>query len=354
MDGSAHPVDKKLFDRTRLDSQDRIRRDERLSGSERLVGAELYSRIEYPSGEIWETSVRRLSEKLHLGERTVKRAIAALKAAGWIAVSKHGRKNAYRLGPNWPLSNAQQGPDWHLEGSDRGQNVPEQGPKSTENRGQIGPLYPLEEPLSLPLPDETGAIGAKPSPAPSVERPFFDLGLPGVALRQRLGDDVFRSWLGRVGFAGVLEDELVLTAPTKFVAQHLSANFETAILAAFRVTHASVSRLRVEVPPKAANATSEPRWRSEHPDARWLLDIGIELVADHTGAPRESAELDMRTWLRLCHDNPTTLREILVGASRFGLHGDRFRAKVRQDARAAPQSELRFGPEDRLKRRSAS
>lgn len=346
----------KDFNRRRLAAQDAMRCDENLSSSDSKVGAELFSRVVFETGEIKPISEERLAEKLNLGARTVKRAIANLKKSGWIEISKVGRSNCYRpnfdcasrkkQGPDWPLSESQQGPDWPLSEPDRGQKVHEQGPKSAENRGQNGPLFPIKNPISVPAAGRTGAGGATPDGAAG---PSFDLGPPGAKLRKQLGDEVFRSWFGKVALVSIVDGLLTLAAPTKYVASYIQAQFEQAVLDCWRSD--GIERVDIVVgatraPPAAA--------RPEHPDARWLCDIGIELVAEQLGETRDRAAEEMTVWLRLCHDNPAVLKEILVGAARRDLHGYRFRGWVRQSARAAPQGQLKFGPEDRLKRRSAS
>lgn len=336
--------DEKAFRARKLELADRIRHDGRLSGSIRTIGAELCSLANARTGYAW-AAEKHLVEKLGVGERTVKRAVAALKAAGYFEVTKVGRNNRYRpifsgeQGSIWPLSDEQQGPAWPLSGENGGQKRHEQGPKTTENRGQKGPPISLENSLGISARAETGAVGAPAGAA----GPEFDLGLPGVALRQRLGDDVFRSWLGKVAVISVGE-ALVLQAPSRFVADYLVSNFETQILAAWRVQHAAVLRLRVEIAPKAATPITR---RAENPDARWLVDQGVDLVADRLHVTRASAEKTIVAWLQRCGRDTAGLRGILEGAAVLDLDESQFAVVVKQRTRAllhADQNPLPLRP----------
>lgn len=347
----------KGFSHARLSAMDNIRRDKRLTSSDSLVGIELYSRLDFRTRAMVPTDVEYLAEKLGLGERTVKRAIAKLKAAGWIEVAKEWKFNRYRppaaffdQGPNWHPIEQSQGPEGPVTDDLRGQNVHSQGPKTTDLRGQNGPhLLSLEDSFDLSS-EAPGAAGTPPDGAAGPgSKPSFDLGLPGVALRRRLGDDAFRSWLGKVAVVSIGEHELVLQAPTRFIASRLENDYGEALLEAWRAQHPALERVRFEIAPAEAAAP-----RPEHPDARWLIDVGIALVADQLGKSREHAAEEITAWLKLTHGNAAALKDIIVGAVRWNLHGTHFAGKVRQEARNAPQGQLKFGPEDRLKKRSAS
>lgn len=335
--------DAKAFTAAKLALADIVRHDGALSASSRLIGAEICSLANERTGYSW-ASERYLAEKLSVADRTIKRAIVALKAAGYIEVTKAGRNNRYRplfgaleKGTKCPLSEADRGHQSPLSDENRGQKEPQQGTFSSENRGQKGPPISLEISLGIssrPPASANGAAASAVGAGPTASSPDFDLGLPGVALRQRLGDDVFRSWLGRVGFAGVIGDELVLTAPTRFVAQHLSNNFETAILAAFRVAHASVARLRVEVAPQAVTALRGARKGPEDPDARWLVDIGIAMVAERMRLPRDQADRMLVGWLKRSGRDAAGLRRIIEEASAQDLVEAQFANVLKQRTKA--------------------
>ncbi|MFT4117495.1 DnaA N-terminal domain-containing protein [Bradyrhizobium sp.] len=352
----------KDFNRKRLAAMDRVRRDTLLSASFRAVGGELFAKVDFDTGDAY-PSIEHLEEKLGLSPRTVKMAVKALQERGYFTVVKRGRCNRYV--PIYEpvakvqilhLSEDQQGQNLHLLEADRCKNRPEQVQKASPDRCKKGPPTSLRTPLDTSGRAAAGAVGAAPDGAAG---PSFDLGIPGVALRRRLGDAVFRSWLGKVAVVSIGTDELVLQAPSRFVASYIQNNFAEAVLAAWRVGSPSLVQLRVVVEHQAgaeAAATGEetPRRADENPDARWLIEIGIGLVADQLGVKQDRAAEEITDWMGRCRNDPGALRQIIVSAARFDLRGDRFRSKVKQDARSFHQGELKFGPEDRLKKRSAS
>ncbi|WKA31583.1 helix-turn-helix domain-containing protein [Bradyrhizobium roseum] len=353
--------DAKAFSTQKLALADRIRHDGRLSSSIRLIGAEICSLTNFRTGYSWAPQ-KYLSEKLSVTDRTIKRAIVELVAAGYLVVERVGRSNRYR--PNFaaleqgtflPLSDPQQGTNCHLSDENRGQKEPQQGTFSTENRGQKSPPISLEISLGISSGAEAGAVGAAPDGAAG---PVFDLGVPGVVLRQRLGDEVFRSWLGKVGFVRVAEDELVLQAPSRFVASHIRSNFEGPVLAAWRVQHPSIVRLRVEVAPEVVTTLSEARGHAvNHADARWLVDVGISIVAARLHMTRASADRTLVGWLQRSGRDAAGLRRIIAEADQQNLDEQQFANVVKQRTRAllhADQPALKFGPEAIVKRRSAS
>jgi hypothetical protein len=62
------------------------------------------------------------------------------------------------------------------------------------------------------------------------------LGPAGAALRQDIGNDVFRAWFSKVTVESETEEKLVLRAPSKFFASHLRIHYESAILRAWHRT----------------------------------------------------------------------------------------------------------------------
>jgi hypothetical protein len=347
--------DPRDFIRNKLATIDRIRHDGRLSASTRMIGAEIFSLIDFSTGDAW-PSGQYLAEKLSRGYRTVKMAVAALKAAGYIEVVKRGRCNRYRpvfearqQGQNLPLSEAEQGQNLPLSDADRGKKRPEQGQKPPPNRGKKGPPISLETSLGLLRGGASGPVGA---PDGAAGPPAFDLGIPGVMLRRRLGDDVFASWLGKVAFVSAEGAELVLAAPSKFVADYLKAQFEAAIIEAWRVEHAELQRLRVTVAPAPVTALSSRR-QSEQADARWLVDVGRDIVRERLCVSMDAANVTVVEWLKRCGRDVAGLRRIIAEAADQDLSGEQFRNVVKQRTKAllfADQPVLKFGPEAALKR----
>lgn len=352
----------KDFNRKRLAAMDRVRRDTNLSASFRAVGGELFAKVDFDTGDAY-PSIEHLEEKLGLSPRTVKMAVKALQERGYFTVVKRGRCNRYvpiyepaEKVQNLHLSEGQQGQNLHLLEEDRCKIRPEQVQKTSPDRCKKGPPTSLRTPLNTSAPAAAGAVGAAPD---GTAGPSFDLGIPGVALRRRLGDAMFQSWLGKVAVVSVGEEELVLQAPTRFVASYIQNNFAEAVLAAWRVGVPSLVQLRIVVDHQAeagpvVGPPSAPARPGENPDARWLLEIGTDLVADQLGVSRDRAAEDITDWMARCRNDPAALRQIIVNAARFDLRGDRFKSKVKQDAKVFHQGELKFGPEDRLKKRSVS
>jgi hypothetical protein len=169
-----------------------------------------------------------------------------------------------------------------------------------------------------------------------------------VALRQRLGEDVFRSWLGKVGVVSIGE-ELVLSAPSRFIASHVRSNFETAIVEAWQVQHAVVSRLRVEVAAAAVTAITSRLKAGEQEDARWLVDVGIDIVADRMRLPRDgggkTADKTILGWLKRCGRDVAGLRRIIEQAAVLDLDEGQFENVVKQRTKAllfADQQPMEF------------
>lgn len=82
------------------------------------------------------------------------------------------------------------------------------------------------------------------------------LGPPGERLRQRLGDKVFWSWFGRVHLVGVTDKSVHMAAPTRFIASHITNNFEHDIVSCWQREHPSIRYVKVTV---ATDQSAEPR-----------------------------------------------------------------------------------------------
>lgn len=345
--------DAKAFAASKLALADRIRRDARLSGSFRTVGAEICSLTNFRTGYSW-VSEKALAEQLGLAHRTIKMAVAALKAAGYIRVEKVGRNNRYfpifdaEKGQSLPLSENEQGQSSPLSDADRGKIRHEQGQNSSGNRGKKVPPISLEISLGISACAETGTGGGVA--AGPID---YDLGLAGVALRRRLGDDVFKSWLGKVGIVSVGADELVLQAPSRFIASHIRNNFEAAILEAWRVQNPQISQLTVTFGATPISSARKPR--GDEGDARWLIDQGIPIVAERLRCTRDNADKTLVRWLDRCGRDAKGLRRIITEAAAQDLVEEQFANLVKTSTKAllfADQRPLPLGPVS-VKRRAS-
>lgn len=360
----AAPVDpEKIFNSKKLAVVDRIRRDARLTPSTRSVGAEIFSLVNFRTGYAWSPE-KYLEEQLGMGLRTIKRAVSQLKKAGYIAIDKSGRSNRYLPNfdagkvPNWPLSETGQVPNWPLSDNDRGQKRSEQGPKATKNRGQKGPPISLSDSLQTSsAPDAVGHVGA---PDGADGPPNFDLGVPGLLLRRRLGDEVFKSWLGNVAIVSESHDHLVLSAPNKFLASRIKSNFEDAILLCWLDKLPDVKTLTVIVAEQSVvtsiGARRDQLNAAAAADARWLDEIGIALVSEHMHEHSANAKKLVRRWLQRCGGDVAGLRGIIEGAAEQGLTEEQFSSAVKNRTKTllfADQVPLPLGPVS-LKRRDAS
>lgn len=344
---SANAAAAKAFTARKLALADQVRHDGRLSASTRLIGAEICSLTNVKTGYSW-ASVEFLAEKLTVTDRTIKRAIVALREAGYITIEKVGRNNRYRpvfealeKGTNCPLSETEQGTFCPPSEPERGHPRPEQGTILPENRGQKSPPISLEISLGISARAEAGAGGA---PGGAARAGNFDLGLPGVLLRKRLGDGKFASWLGKIGVVSLADGELTLSAPSRFIADYIKTNFTELIIDCWRLERGGVDRLRVTVVEQGAVPL---RPRREDPDARWLVDEGIAIVADRLRCTRANAERLLIGWTKRCGRDVAGLRRIIGEAADQELVEEQFANVVKQRTRAllqADQPALRLPP----------
>ena len=344
----------RAFNARKLALADQVRHDGRLSASTRLIGAEICSLTNVKTGYSW-ASVEFLAEKLTVTDRTIKRAIVALREAGYITIEKVGRNNRYRpvfealeKGTNCPLSETEQGTICPPSDAERGQERPEQGTILPENRGQKSPPISLEISLGISARAEAGVGGA---PGGAARAGNFDLGLPGVLLRKRIGDAKFASWLGKVAFVSLEDGELTLSAPTRSAASYIATNFTEVILECWRLERGGVDRLRMTV----VEQVTPLRPRREDPDARWLVDQGVAIVADRLRCTRASADKTLIGWLKRCGRDVAGLRRIIEEAADQELVEEQFGNVIKQRTRAllqADQPALRLPPVP-LKRRAS-
>jgi DnaA N-terminal domain len=90
-----------------------------------------------------------------------------------------------------------------------------------------------------------------PEPPSSVSRNSFEdlirehLGEPGLRLLSRIGEPAWRHWLVDVGYSGVHDGTLRLTAPTKFVRDRLLQEFEQHFRASWRVERVEIELAKI-------------------------------------------------------------------------------------------------------------
>lgn len=302
--------EQRAFNQQKLAMVDAIRRDDRLSASIRIVGAELISLVSFETGDAW-PSESYLSEKLGIGGRTIKRAVAELRAAGYIEIVKSGRNNRYR-----PLFHrAQQVPNWPLSDSDRGQNEQEQGPKSAENRGQKVPPISLE----ISLGSSPQSTGAKLAP---IDR-----------LRHRLGESLFASWFGKATVVEVSDEQITVAVPSRFIASYITANFTDAVLDCWKGERPSLSRVVVDV---QQVAELPPPQTPQQEAALWLARAGRKIVRDRLYISASAAQRTIDDWLDHGGNDAIAVRQIIDAAERRGLVGDQFRNVVVQALNKQP------------------
>ena len=101
-----------------------------------------------------------------------------------------------------------------------------------------------------------------PEPPSSVSRNSFEdlirehLGEPGLRLLSRIGEPAWRHWLVDVGYSGVHDGTLRLTAPTKFVRDRLLQEFEQHFRASWRVERRDRARQNHQKPVRRGGQNS--------------------------------------------------------------------------------------------------
>lgn len=352
------------FNQKKLATIDRIRHDGRLTASTCKVGAELFSLVDFRTGDAWPSELY-LAEKLCLAHRTVKMAIVALKAAGYIVVDKRGRSNRYRpifeaveKGQNLPLSKIEQGQILPLSDADRGKKGDEQGQKTSENRGKKGPPISLENTLR---PSARGTVGSAGAPDGAGVPPSDQLDGFAARLAERLGRQTFDAWLGKVAFLSEEGDLLTLAAPTAFIASKVEGFYGGSILEVWQQERPPIVRLKVVVakglaaPAVSGVASLGDRRNAASADAYWLDESGIDIVSEQLRIAHDTAKATVRDWLKRCGNDAAGLRRIISDASDQRLTGDDFSNVVKQRTKSllfADQSALPLGPV--ALRRSAS
>jgi hypothetical protein len=90
---AASPYDKD-FTRARLQAMDDLRRNGQLTAAARLVGLEIFACVNRVSGCAFPAE-ETIAKRLGISGRTVRTAIAQLRAAGCLKVMRRGRSNLY-------------------------------------------------------------------------------------------------------------------------------------------------------------------------------------------------------------------------------------------------------------------
>lgn len=97
------------------------------------------------------------------------------------------------------------------------------------------------EPIEQPIEPHARAKAAPRQAAPSPGR----LGAACEALAQRIGQDRFASWFGKVKLVSQHEDEVTLSAPTKFIRDYINTHFADELLASWRSVAPGTETVRV-------------------------------------------------------------------------------------------------------------
>lgn len=346
----------KAFNKRKLDLSDRIRRDKALSASAKAVGAELCSLTNHQTGYAWATETH-LAQQLGLGHRTVKLAIAQLKAAGFIEIVKTGRNNRYvpvyeaRGSIAQPCEKGQTLPLLEVEG---GKERPEQGQETTENRGKKVPPISLGTSLR-PRSPNTGAAAGETGGAPDgaagsprgeePKRPGDRLGGFAEPLAARIGAGQFKSWFGNAVLIGEQGDTITIAAGSKFIANHIKNFFGGDVVEVWQRERPHVQRIETVVDPglvqQAATAAPAIGARSidQVDDRHWLDTTGVGIVFNRLGIDAKQAAKVIWELKRDAHHDLAGLRRILTGADAQQLWGPQFSTIVRGAIRVLRNAE---------------
>jgi hypothetical protein len=331
---------RKAFDTGKRELADRIRQDGRLTGGAKVVGAELASLVNVDRGYAW-AAQDYLAEKLGIDLSTVKRAVSLLEKAGYFCVHVLGKRAA--LGETkliyYPifepgLENGT-GQNALCQNAHTGQKRHRHRAKETSDTGQNVPPISLEISLGLPPGGTAGAPDGAGFP-PSDRLDGF-----AERLERQLGKDRFKDWVGKAAFVAEDGDLLTLAAPTKFIANGIKSRDEASVLAIWQTERPQIRKLDVIVAavPSITDAISA--------DARWLVDVGISVVAERLYATRAAADKLVTGWLVRCGNDASGLRGILEEAATQHPRGNQFRDFVKRRTKAllrADQPSFLFRP----------
>jgi len=159
-------------------------------------------------------------------ERTVKRELARLRTLGWMQVKRpgaRGRVTVYALDVGQILLDTAE--VWPVIGSDFVARM-------EEGRG------------GETAPDDTVVPFPTTSPAPKPQEGLW--GQVQAALHQR-HPELYAAWFRQLSEAGRQDGTVVLGAPSRFVADYVTAHLLPRLLAAYGRFDAGVRQIRVEV-----------------------------------------------------------------------------------------------------------
>ncbi|MDD9922960.1 MAG: hypothetical protein OXQ92_11875 [Boseongicola sp.] len=171
---------------------------------------------------------REMARMWNVTERTAKREIAAMRAIGWVSVSSpaaRGRVAQYRLELGRLMGDTEThwsaiGPDYNARMSGHSEPVQE----STTN------VVPLSVPPTTAPPDD-GSTWSKAA---------TDL--------HRNDPATFNAWLSNLVPIEGRDHQIVLAAPSKFIADYVDTHFKARLLAAVSHHDRSIRELRIVAP----------------------------------------------------------------------------------------------------------
>ncbi|GLQ35819.1 hypothetical protein GCM10007939_21020 [Amylibacter marinus] len=162
--------------------------------------------------------------------RTVKREMAKMRSLGWITVKRQGargRVSTYGMcfdnlletsRPHWPAI----GPDF-------------------EERAAT--LLPSKAPETTVVKVAFGTDGPAPEEGPPETAPWRDL---RAALRAQ-DSAIFEAWFARLEFVGYAEGELVVRAPSDFVARYIDTHLSRMLFECAQIYYSQLRALRFQV-----------------------------------------------------------------------------------------------------------
>lgn len=267
----------------RMDWMDVMALDKRLSATAFRVAGVIGTHFGNKSGMTY-VSRQTLARVTGMSEATIKRAIMELSGLGYfkierreIGVRKDGRKAFGAKGKGGanvylPAVDAEQ-----ISATNRGQRLIQRAEqswdeirnKSSAKRVTDDPLRSTKQVTDDPLSD--GHSGSNDNPMwvtgdpPTLSSPTEKnssrargpsrpdgLGPAGALLRQRLGDEVYRSWFGRVEIEAETAGCVTLVAPTKFSAIRIRQDYELKIIEAWQAINPSINRVLIVVRKESA------------------------------------------------------------------------------------------------------
>src|SRR5205807_579479 len=160
--------------------------------------------------------------------------------------------------------------------------------------------------------DRDGALEG--ADAPASNQPGDRLGGFAAAIQARIGAQHFESWFGKAALVGIEGQTVTLAAQNKYFADHIKNFFGGTVVECFKAAHPEVQRIETIVAKGLAApsvASIGARRNQPSPDARWLVDAGIALVAEHLRVSSDAADRMIVGWLDRCGKDASGLRKII-------------------------------------------